>query len=370
MSKKIKRNARKNRKHNKQLQRRTERLRRQEERVLAAKGNKPAGDGKNVATDRTTGVSTGGANTRATVAVGKAQSGQVSIIFKSELDFISRCILDCPKIETGGQLFGYYTAEGVPVVLYAIGPGRNANHRDAFFNQDVEYLERIGGKLNRQFGLRHIGEWHSHHCLALASPSGHDASTMIGTIRSMGLGQFLLCIGNCRDGKTTLNPFPCTASDYSAGKWDVIFAESPVRSIVDRTLAGELEMPRTARACYRDPSLNPQPSSRPLYRAGYWLERKENNLVLNEMLSFLKRENAEAGVRIIFDGNSLVHIRRELCSRRGDKLEEDILFPMGFPAVAPEVRRWAGGRPVQTKASRWSCCGDILDSFKKYYSSL
>lgn len=39
-----------------------------------------------------------------------------AIIFKSEMDFISRCILDYPSIETGGQLFGFYTETGTPVV--------------------------------------------------------------------------------------------------------------------------------------------------------------------------------------------------------------------------------------------------------------
>ena len=51
------------------------------------------------------------------------------IIFISELDCVSRCILDCPDIETGGQLFGYWTERGVPVVMYTIGPGKNANHQ-------------------------------------------------------------------------------------------------------------------------------------------------------------------------------------------------------------------------------------------------
>lgn len=144
------------------------------------------------------------------------------IIFKSEMDFISRCILDYPSIETGGQLFGYYTESGTPVVLYAIGPGANANHQVAFFNQDIGYLTTVGAKLKDLFGLHHIGEWHSHHHLGLARPSGHDASTMVGTIREKGLGRFLLCIGNCDATGTTLNPFPCDSSDYVDGNWDII----------------------------------------------------------------------------------------------------------------------------------------------------
>ena len=50
------------------------------------------------------------------------------LVYQSELDYLSRCILDYPHIETGGQLFGYWTSAGVPVVLYAIGPGDKANH--------------------------------------------------------------------------------------------------------------------------------------------------------------------------------------------------------------------------------------------------
>lgn len=43
------------------------------------------------------------------------------IIYKSELDFISRCILDYPNIETGGELLGFWSNQGVPIVLYVIG---------------------------------------------------------------------------------------------------------------------------------------------------------------------------------------------------------------------------------------------------------
>ena len=79
------------------------------------------------------------------------------VIFRSELDYISRCILDYPNIETGGQLFGYWTESGIPVVMFAIGPGVNANHRSTFFNQDVQYLLTVGNALKSQFGLIHNG---------------------------------------------------------------------------------------------------------------------------------------------------------------------------------------------------------------------
>ena len=78
-------------------------------------------------------------------------------IFQSELDFIARCILDCPDIETGGQLFGYWTREGVPVVCYALGPGPKANHQRTFFNQDLGYLQSVGDAIVKHYGLEHIG---------------------------------------------------------------------------------------------------------------------------------------------------------------------------------------------------------------------
>ena len=51
---------------------------------------------------------------------GEARRSDRTIIYRSELDFVSRCILDCPNIETGGELFGFWTAGGIPVVLFAL----------------------------------------------------------------------------------------------------------------------------------------------------------------------------------------------------------------------------------------------------------
>ena len=129
--------------------------------------------------------------------VDESRPSTVAIIYRSEMDYISRCIHDYPNIETGGQLFGYLTENGSPVVCYAIGPGMNANHQSAFFNQDTEYLQSTYNELNRRYGLRYIGEWHSHHQLGLAKPSGHDASTIVHGIRRSNFRHFLLCIGNC-----------------------------------------------------------------------------------------------------------------------------------------------------------------------------
>ena len=158
-------------------------------------------------------------------------SPRKAIIFKSELAFICKHILEYPDIETGGELFGYWTSEGAPVILYAIGAGPKANHQVTFFNQDKGYLLSEGKILKERYGLQHIGEWHSHHKLGLARPSRHDAHTMISTIQEMHLGRFLLCIGNCTDSTSCLNCFMCEEDGYKLWGWELINQSSPIRDI-------------------------------------------------------------------------------------------------------------------------------------------
>jgi len=176
----------------------------------------------------------------------------IAIIFKSEFDYISRCILDYKDIETGGQLFGYWTAENIPVVLYAIGPGPKANHQTAFFNQDIDYLMRVGKPLIEDFGLQHIGEWHSHHKLGLAQPSSHDAHTMSSTINEKHLRHFLLCIGNCTDHESTLNAFNFVEnnSNYVKAYWCIKNIDSPFRKVVDDALHLFLAHPQCEKASH------------------------------------------------------------------------------------------------------------------------
>ena len=169
------------------------------------------------------------------------------IVYQSELDYLSRCILDVPNIETGGQLFGFYGAKGTPVVCYAVGPGPQANHQITFFNQDVEYLQAVGDILTREYGLQHIGEWHSHHQLGLNHPSGHDAQTMHHSIDALHLGQFLLCIGTTNGRSANINAFTFYEDDnaYYPSTWHIKAAASPYRAIIDERLRDELVQPAT-----------------------------------------------------------------------------------------------------------------------------
>lgn len=191
-----------------------------------------------------------GATSKSTTTARKA------VIFKGEMDFISRCILDRKNIETGGQLFGYWTENGTPVILYAIGPGPRANHQVTFFNQDVDYLVKVGNILRNRYGLHHIGEWHSHHQLGLAKPSGHDSDNMTSVIKRRDLGEFLLCIGNCDNFSSSLNAFLCDSSECRCIAWDYVMADSPLRHVIDNDLGRLISKPLTVQARHKDLILN------------------------------------------------------------------------------------------------------------------
>ncbi len=175
------------------------------------------------------------------------QESVTAIIYQSELDYISRCIMDCPRIETGGQLFGFYTMKGTPVVCYALGPGSNANHQITFFNQDIPYLQSNGTILAKEFALQHIGEWHSHHSLGLDHPSSHDSHTMISAINTHHLGTMLLCIGVCDAEGATINGFLYSEGqiNYPQVNWMIKAQESPYRKIADERLIRSVVHPIT-----------------------------------------------------------------------------------------------------------------------------
>ena len=290
-------------------------------------------------------------------------------IFRSEMDYISRCILDYPNIETGGQLFGYWTVDGIPVVMYAIGPGPRANHQSTFFNQDVNYLLEVGNALRSRYGLQHIGEWHSHHRLGLASPSGHDSHTMVSTIREKNLGRFLLCIGNCNDRGSSLNPFMCDTACCVASSWNIIEGESPVRRVADSEMAPLLIHPRTRCANYSDPSMGAAAApATPEYPEGYWLEKKSNGAVLNRMLEYMRSRNyQEAKTTVKLDRSGLVHLVSTSVATNGMQVVQDILFPQNFPNEAPQYKLLIGSE-VEEKTGKWKYKGDIFNAFVKYYN--
>ena len=283
------------------------------------------------------------------------QPSDYAIIYRSELEFVHRCIMDYPNIETGGQMFGYWTDNGIPVVLYAIGPGPQANHEVTFFNQDIPYLQSVGNILIHKYGLQHIGEWHSHHQLGLARPSGHDASTMATSIEEKGLNRFLLCIGNIRHREPTINPFNFVAgygTDYKAAEWIVKELDSPFRHVVD------------TKASVRS-DVSPR-----LYDHTYWLNHKENNAILKQIMDKIVAFPSTQEVKVLLDENKHV----SLTIKQGSRYLR-IYFGEEFPSAPPQISLYRENvfhekveEPIEL--GEWVYDGDIYSAFVNYYNSI
>ena len=283
----------------------------------------------------------------------------IAFIYRSELDYIAKCVLDYPDIETGGQLFGFWTSQGAPVVLYAIGPGRNANHQPAFFNQDVQYLDSIGNELVERYALQHIGEWHSHHKMGLAAPSAHDAQTMFNGLRNIPQRRLLLCICNYRNGAATINPYNFHEERmgcYEDAAWLVKEMESPFRKLADAALAYKLIHPRTQVAvhgahrlvCASDQSKGGTSST---IDSNYWLMRPGNAAVMKQMVALVESRWVGCSVKVQA-GEGVV----QLNISEGSVI---VRFPKGFPYDSPVLI--VDG--VETATGEWKA---LLDDFDIY----
>lgn len=315
-------------------------------------------------------ASCGGSKTIIKEVAPVVHPSDVAIIYRSELDFISRCILDRTNIETGGQLFGFWTGNGIPVVLYAIGPGPNANHQVAFFNQDVNYLVTIGKKLISKYGLQHIGEWHSHHQLGLAHPSGHDASTMVNSIKKRNIGNFLLSIGNCTNTETTLNAFNFTQStgyNYVHSDWEIKEVGSPFRVMIDADpeLSAIIRNPETKVA--RHGKLKTVTKSIDFvshaYAEDYWLKDKSNNLELKSIMDYFSERSASGCCAAQLDELGQAHLS---LTDGGENVR--VVFVAGFPELPPIVS--FNGIERSGVDVSWDYTDDIVKSFVRYYEKL
>jgi len=260
-----------------------------------------------------------------------------AFIYKSELEYISKCVLDFPNIETGGDLFGFWTHTGCPVIQYVIGPGKKANHQVAFFNQELEYLNNYGVLLREAHALQHIGQWHSHHQLGLPEPSQHDISTVCRAISLYNLNQFFLVITNIDGQASGINGFLFRKEknrEFNFTGWEVLEGESPVRKLIDNKYPDLVSVPKTTEPLISN--LVTSNTEVPLilkinYDLNYWLTDKSNHLILKQItdrLSFFFND-----VKVFFDDNTNF-IFLELKHKRGCfRLYFTDNFPMENPVV-------------------------------------
>jgi hypothetical protein len=292
----------------------------------------------------------------------EAHSAPAIFIYKSEFDYLSRCILDYLSEETGGQLYGFYTEKGEYVIVYAIGPGPQANHQITFFNQDKEYLLKVNHVMLKH-GLQKIGEWHSHHQLGLNRPSGHDVNSVVSVMRKYQINSHLLCIGNIdHKGRSTENAFTFSKdNDYCTqhAAWKVIDMDSPYRPLIDNDpeLAGVLRHPRTQNARHGQNFLVEDNVAKPDFQDGYWLKNKENRLVLKQIVDYLTDLGYTCSVNL--DSNGIVHL---VVQRSGEGME--IVFGKNFPHEAPLISFPDGSDMIP----EWEYNGSIYDSFVRCYN--
>ena len=173
----------------------------------------------------------------------KRQTGRefTAVIYESDYKELCSWVLKKPNIETGGDLFGLWADKYTAVVQLVVGPGNGCRRTSVSFYQDVNYLKQVGSYLTESEGLCHIGEWHSHHTLGLAKPSGGDENTVWSNMPTYRLKRFVIFIANItRLDKESLAKVGCflfeldsksgTERPVLQGKFKILPDTNPFRS--------------------------------------------------------------------------------------------------------------------------------------------
>lgn len=284
---------------------------------------------------------------------------------QEEMDILSRYILDYKDIETGGQLFGYWTFDGKPVVLFVLGPGPQADHYSSFFMQDIDYLRKCARILKNNYGLDHVGEWHSHHQLGLDHPSGHDARNISSNMRSLGYRKFLLCIATCNSSQSSVNAFMFDSykSQYVQVPWLIKEIDSPYRKIINSNafILPTIKAPNMV-GLYTTGRLVSQ--ERINFEKSYWLKQEGNSKILKKIIDNLKDLHPRHNLVPTLDKTNEVHIE----IYQDVFLLEDIHFPSAFPLEPPHISDPYGR--MLCKHALWKFNGDIYSTFISYYNNL
>jgi len=322
-----------------------------------------------------------------------------TLIYESELDRIAGWVEEYPNLETGGDLFGFWTHTGAPVVQFVLGPGPRSQHNPTSFYQEKDFLINAGNLLRRRHGLQHIGEWHSHHQIDLAQPSSGDARTILRALEQYNFPQFLLCIANLRMRRDTesmsqfegeyehcntqtartsghhletaqqrrwtvsIGNFLFTHSEfhYQPGLWVILPGESPIRTSLrqDCDLIFSPE-PRLSRSWEVDTITLDSPAMEPPQQAkisqGLWYSTSQGLLLLRSLDTEMKRS---------FPGCRLLRTTSEKLYFTFDHDHEvwRVELPENFPYSAP-VFRVNNGEPMED--IDWSEGSELVSSVRKH----
>lgn len=296
------------------------------------------------------------------------KSTQKIIIYQSELDYLSQCILDCPNIETGGNLFGFWTPFGIPVVHYVLGPGPQAVHDVMHFRQDFDFLESHADQLVATHALHHIGSWHSHHSMGLTQPSQGDALSTLEGMRECGLSSFLLLIGNCRAGKSSVQAYRYHSDGMSEPlRWVVLPGTSPIRMAYESLHGNRVYVPKSLPNMLDIPTCSLIESTAPIdakitYPEGYWLNQVENKQHFVAIVGTLREKYDD--VRIFQKRDKTIAV--EVSNGHS---EIEIYFSVDFPQTMPAVHPMNGKCITINKDYRWHA-DNIVESFVELINSI
>ena len=267
-----------------------------------------------------------------------------ALIHKSELDIITKYVLDYPQLETGGDFFGLWTKEGFPVVQFVLGPGKKTTRSSTSFYQDIDYLKECGLILNGKYGLEHIGAWHSHHHLSLAHPSSGDVNTMRNALRDGKIPQFLISICNINnDSDVSINGFLFSNNfnqDYIKCNWKILEGISSIRESISKNYSKVFIMPEvntnsSGKVRYSNNELPKEElnkHNKPVFdNNSYWLKDEGREYLKMVYEKLMKREDL-TNVELLQLADSRIVI-----SFRFNNGVYEIIFPNNFPIDPPEV---------------------------------
>ena len=268
--------------------------------------------------------------------------GDTVLIYENELSMMARFVSDYPNIETGGDLFGFWTHSGSPVIEYVLGAGRTAEHQTAAFYQEASFLKAAGAALRDLHGLQHIGTWHSHHRIGLTKPSGGDSNTMQRALDNNHFNAWLLTICNFADNSDRVE---MRGYLYHAGgggehqqlTWLVLPGSSPVRTAMEsvkdfpradpRTVTAEYQpIPSTTFAEMTSPSIPKSPD----FPSFSFMATPEGKAEFYRLFADLS--NIERNVEILQREDGRVSL-----SFQRDGYVFAIVFPHSYPVVKPSV---------------------------------
>jgi hypothetical protein len=292
---------------------------------------------------------------RRTETSGVSRGDKVLIIYEGELETMARFVADYPSIETGGDLFGFWTNTGSPMIEYVLGPGDASEHHDAAFYQESPFLKSAGGMLHDLHGLQHIGTWHSHHRIGLTVPSRGDSTTMQRALDNNGFNAWLLTICNFANKTDQVEMRGYLYHAHGDGErfqltWIVLPGRSPVRAALEgvrefpsrepRTVASTYEaIPTTSFAVLAAPP--PAAGVPQTFPASSFLSTSEGRVELNRLFQELSALERNVEMRPRADGRVSLAFER-------DGYAFEIVFPHSYPVVKPAVEC----RPVDIPAGQ------------------